>query len=262
MPEEETESREEVRGPGRRWLRTRMNELKMGGMKSYARDAASSASAGWYFLSPMTRMADGGELHTDLVLQSGDEGDPDERSGAQTAFDRIAKFSAGGFMSEAVVRHWNFPGAKVVTSVPCLAARCPRTTARYCLTGVWARNCWTSGVAIGVGLAKSRTPDLKRSMRWTTKHVAFSFQFGGKQRPCGRGVGAFDGDGGKSGGLLMAITASFRRARRRSREGVEFGDSDFRDGSRAGVSVFSYCCENCDALIARPCKKRKSGAPL
>jgi hypothetical protein len=75
-----------------------MNELKMGGMKSYARDAAVVGFGGMVLSVADDRMADGGELHTDLVLQSGDEGDPDERSGAQTAFDRIAKFSAGGFI--------------------------------------------------------------------------------------------------------------------------------------------------------------------
>jgi hypothetical protein len=181
-----------------------MNELKMGGMKSYARDAAVVGFGGMVLSVADDRMADGGELHTDLVLQSGDEGDPDERSGAQTAFDRIAKFSAGGFMSRGGGQALEHSlASKVVDERSLFGGEMSANDCEVLPHGSVGEELLDECVAIGVGFGKEQDAGRKAIDAMDDEGtLLFRFQFGGKQRPCGRGVGAFDGDGGKSGGLV------------------------------------------------------------
>src|SRR5437016_1638032 len=73
--------------------RTRMNELQAGRMK---RDSSNSAFGG--FLSAVLPVANDWmtecrKLHPNLVLQSGQQHDPHQRSPAQRAFHGIAEFS-------------------------------------------------------------------------------------------------------------------------------------------------------------------------
>ena len=115
-------------------------------------------------------MAERRKLHPDLVLQPRHQRDSDKRSAAQQALDRIAKFSTGCFrvaLRGQFLEHSFLP--KMVNERASLSLRCPRTTARYCLTGVCSRNCRTSACRSGQLLANSKIPDVYRSMRCTTK---------------------------------------------------------------------------------------------
>lgn len=67
-----------------------MGELEMRGMESDARNAALLRFRGMIFAVADEGVADGGKLHADLVLQSGNEGNAHQRSAAEAGFDRIA----------------------------------------------------------------------------------------------------------------------------------------------------------------------------
>lgn len=71
-----------------------MNELKMPRMKSDARNSPLQRFRLVVLSVADHRVADRRELHSDLILQSRHQRYPDERRGAQTAFDAIPKFRA------------------------------------------------------------------------------------------------------------------------------------------------------------------------
>jgi hypothetical protein len=75
-----------------------MKELKMGGMKSYAGDPPLGGFRRVVLSVTDDRVADGGKLYSDLVLQSRHQRNPEERSGAKAAFDRIPEFGTGRFV--------------------------------------------------------------------------------------------------------------------------------------------------------------------
>ena len=74
-----------------------MSKLKMRGMQSDARDAALRRLLGMVLSVADDWMAERRKLHSDLILQSCDQRDPDKRSAAQKAFDRIAKLGSRRF---------------------------------------------------------------------------------------------------------------------------------------------------------------------
>jgi len=164
----------------------------------------SSASAGWYFLSPMTGwpMA---ENCTGFGLQSGDEGDPETKR-RQTAFGPNSEVQRGGFMSRAVVRHWTFLAAEVVDERSCLAARCPRTTAR--LPRSVGENCWRVRRVGGRFWPKKRTPDESDRCDGRRRHGGFFVSVRRKAETMRTGVGAFDGERREVRRACDAITAS------------------------------------------------------
>lgn len=82
-----------------------MNELKMCGVKSDAGNSSLKSLCRVVFSVTDDRMADRGKLHPDLVLQSSDQRNPDQRCGSKTAFDEIPKLGASAL---AVTRDRQF----------------------------------------------------------------------------------------------------------------------------------------------------------
>ena len=74
-----------------------MYELQMRCMKSDTSNSPLRRFRRMVFSVADDRVADGGKLHPDLILQPRQQRNPDERSGQQRAFDRIPKFSASRF---------------------------------------------------------------------------------------------------------------------------------------------------------------------
>ena len=115
------------------------------------------------------RVADGGKLHADLVLQSRDQFHPNQRSVAQRALHLVAKFGAGGLLvalGAQLLKH-----ALLVKVVYESAFPIFQTSANYgailpdrSMAEKLADKC----VAICFVFAKRMMPDVKRSMRWTT----------------------------------------------------------------------------------------------
>ena len=74
-----------------------MSKLKMRGMQSDARNTLLRRLLGMVLSVADDWMAERRKLHPDLILQSGHQRDPDKRSAAEKAFDRIAKFRSSRF---------------------------------------------------------------------------------------------------------------------------------------------------------------------
>ncbi len=187
-----------------------MNELKMRRMKSNAGNSPLRRFRQVVFSVADDRVADRRKLHPDLILQPRRQRHPDQRSAPERAFDAISKFRASRFgVALRAQRLKHSFTSKVVNERPFLGAGHPRTTARYCLTGVWARNCRTSVSRSGSVFAKSRTPDVKRSMRCTTKgSLSFSLSFA-ERRDQADGVSEpLTGTAGSPAGLSRTTTAS------------------------------------------------------
>ena len=70
-----------------------MSKLKMRGMQSDARNTLLRRLLGMVLSVADDWMAERRKLDPDLILQSCHQLDPDKRSAAQKALDRIAKFS-------------------------------------------------------------------------------------------------------------------------------------------------------------------------
>ncbi len=74
-----------------------MNELKMRRMKSDAGDSTFGGFLRAVLSVADDRVTDHGKLHPDLILQSGHERNPDQRSAPKRPLDGIPQFSAGRF---------------------------------------------------------------------------------------------------------------------------------------------------------------------
>ena len=71
-----------------------MNELKVCRVQSDTSNLSLQRFLGGVLSVADDGMADRRELHSDLILQSGDERDSDERSSPQTLVDGILEFGA------------------------------------------------------------------------------------------------------------------------------------------------------------------------
>jgi hypothetical protein len=74
-----------------------MCELQMRCMKRDTSNSPVLRFRRMVFSVANDRVVDGGKLHPDLILQSREQRNLDERSGQQRTFDRIPKFSASRF---------------------------------------------------------------------------------------------------------------------------------------------------------------------
>ena len=123
------------------------------------------------------RVAHRQKLRSDLILQPRYQLNPDERSIRKKAFDGISKFGTGylSFSRRAQLLKHSFT-SKVVHERP----RRPRSTARYCLTGVWSRNCGTSASRSGPVFPDSKAPGGKTNRKLELRRIL------GKQNPISR----------------------------------------------------------------------------
>jgi hypothetical protein len=74
-----------------------VGELEFGGVKGDAGDAALGGFVRAVLAVTDDRVAEGGKLYADLILQSGEQSDSHQRGFAQGAFYGIAEFGARGF---------------------------------------------------------------------------------------------------------------------------------------------------------------------
>jgi hypothetical protein len=72
-----------------------MHELEVSCVKRNAVDSPLRRFLGVVFSVTDDWMTNRGKLHSNLILQSCHQCDSDERSGAETTFDAISKFSPG-----------------------------------------------------------------------------------------------------------------------------------------------------------------------
>ena len=82
---------------GHAFSRPWMSKLEMRGMQSDARNAPLRRLLGMVLSVADDGMAERRKLHTNLILQSCHQRNPDQRSTAQKPFDRIAKFRSRRF---------------------------------------------------------------------------------------------------------------------------------------------------------------------
>ena len=101
-----------------------MYELQMRCVKSDTSNSPLRHFCRMVFSVADDRVADGGKLHADLILQSRDQRNPDERSGAQRTLDRVPKFSASRLrigLLRCPLKHTFF--SKIVNERPFLGVR-------------------------------------------------------------------------------------------------------------------------------------------
>ena len=181
-----------------------MNELKMPCMKSDASNSPLRCFRLVVFSVADDRVADSRKLHSDLILQSRHQRDSDERSGAQTAFDAIPEFSPSRLEVALGGQPLKHPfSSKVVNEPPFFDAE---MSANYCKIlphRSVAEKLSNECVSVRLGFCKEQNPGRKTIDAMHHKgSLSLPFQFGRKQRPCGRCRGAFHWHSRKSGRFI------------------------------------------------------------
>jgi hypothetical protein len=103
-----------------------MNKLNMRGVESNAGNSPFGGLGRMIFSVADDRMADGGELRPDLILQSGYERYPDQRGAGKRPLDGISEFCAsrfGIFFRALFLKHSHTP--KIVDQSPLFGAETP-----------------------------------------------------------------------------------------------------------------------------------------
>jgi hypothetical protein len=136
-----------------------MNELKMRCMKSDASNSPLQRLRLMVLSVADDRVADGGKLHSDLVLQSRHQRNSDEGRGAKTAFDEIPKFSTsrlGGALGAQLLKH-SF-SSKVVNERPFFDAEMSANHGQILPHRTVAEKLSNQCVSIPVGFCKEQNP--------------------------------------------------------------------------------------------------------
>ena len=181
-----------------------MNKLKMRCMKS---DASDSTLQGFFpaiFSITDNRVADGGKLRPDLVLQSRHQRSPDQRGGAKRPLDRILEFSTSRprvTRCSQLLKHSFSP--KVVNQRPFFRTELPTN---YCkILPYWSMTEKLSNecISIRLGFCKEQNPGCETIYAMDNKSpLSLRFQFCRKKRQSGRCIGAFDRHSQKAGGFI------------------------------------------------------------
>lgn len=176
----------------------------MGGVEGDAGDATLVGFRRMIFAIANDRMADGEKLRPDLILQSGEQRDPDQRSGAQAAFHAVAELSPGGLrvaLRGQFLEH--SLAAKIVNQSSFRRGQMAANDREILADGSVLEKLADQEIAISLCFgeeqnAGSETIDamdhegsLPTGMQVRGEH--------GKRRREGQ---AFDGDGGEAGGLV------------------------------------------------------------
>lgn len=136
-----------------------MNELKMPGMKSEAIDSPFRGFFRMVLSVTDDRMANGGKLHPDLILQSRYQFDSDERSTAQRTFHGIAEFGTGRLriaLSGQLLKHSLLP--KVVNERPFFGVEVPANDCEILPHRCMAQKLSDQGIAVRSRLGKEQYP--------------------------------------------------------------------------------------------------------
>jgi hypothetical protein len=181
-----------------------MNELKMRGVKGDARDSALRRFRRVVLSVADDRMADRRKLHSDLVLQSRHQRNPDQRSGPKRAFHGIAKFRAsrlGAALRGQSLKH-SFP-SQVVNQRPFLGAGLPANHREILPHRSMGEKLADQRVSIRLGLGKEQNPGRKPVDAMDDENsLSLPSPFGGKERKSGRSIGAWHRHSRKSGRLI------------------------------------------------------------
>jgi hypothetical protein len=181
-----------------------MSELKMPRMKSDTSNSPLQRLRRMVFSVADDGMADRRKLHSNLILQSRHQRNSDERCGAKTAFDEIAKFSTsrlGAAPGGQPLKHSFSP--KVVNERPLFVAEMSANHCEILPHRTMAEKLLDEFIPIPFGFRKEQNPGRKTiDAMYDECPLSPRFQFCRKQRPCGWGLRAFDGHRRKSGGFI------------------------------------------------------------
>lgn len=160
----------------------------------------------WGILSiPYNRMPNRHKLHSDLILQSGDERDADERCFAKIAFDRVSQFSAGalGIALASGPLKLIFPPSQMVDESAC---HCWETSANDREILPHRRVCdelADQRFAIGLGLGKQQQARGEPVDAVDNERpLSSKLKFRSEQRLYRRRIRTFDRYRQKSGGFI------------------------------------------------------------
>ena len=181
-----------------------VNELQVGCMKSDASDSRLRRF-GWRILPVADhRMSERCKLDSDLILQSGQQRNPDERRAVKWAFDRIAQLSAGRFRISwraQFLKH-SF-AAKVVNKRPFFDRNVTANHGEILPHGSVRKKLLNQCVAISIGFCKKQYSGSKAINAVHDKGpLSLRFQVYGKKRLGGWQVGVLDRHCEESGWLI------------------------------------------------------------
>jgi len=132
-----------------------MNEMQVGRMK---RDPGNSTLCGFVMaVLPVAddRMAERCKLHSDLILQSCQQRDAQQRSCAERAFDGVVEFSAGRFAvplrAQLLIHTFS---SKIVDKRPRFRGEMPANHGRILSDGSMSEKLPNQCVSIACGLGK------------------------------------------------------------------------------------------------------------
>ena len=181
-----------------------MNELKMHCMKSDAGNPPLRRFRQVVFSVADDRVADGCELHSDLILQSRRQRHPDQRSAPERAFDGISKFRTSRFgvaLGAQLLKH-SFT-SKVVNERPFLGAGTPANDREILPDGSMGEKLSNECIAIRPGFRKQQNPGRKTiDAMHDQGSLSLQLEFCGEKRPSGRSIGALDRHSRKSGRFI------------------------------------------------------------
>ena len=170
-----------------------MNELKMRCVKSDASDSPLRRFRQVVFSVTHDRVTGRCKLHSDLILQSRDQGNSDERSAQKRAFDGISKFGTsrlGVALGAQPLKH-SFP-PKVMHEVPFLGAETPANYREILPHRSVAEKLSNERIPIRFSFRKEQNPGSKTiDTMYDKGSLSLQFQFCGKKRQGGRCIGAF-----------------------------------------------------------------------
>ena len=157
------------------------------------------------------RVADCRKLRSDLILQSGHQRNPDERGAGKKPLDGISKFRAsrlGVFLCAQLLKHPFAP--KIVNQSSFFGVQTPTNNRQITPSPAYDRET-VERVSLDPArvFAKSRMPDVKRSMRWTIRARCLLSASLSESRDSADGVSApLIGTAVRPAGLSMTTTAS------------------------------------------------------
>jgi len=170
--------------------RARMNKLKLRSMKSNAVNQLLRRFIAMVFSVANDGVADGRKLRADLVLQSCDQLNPDERSVSKYAFDGIAQFGPGRlriFRRAQLLIHSFTP--KIMYKRACRSIKAAAHDGEISPHGSVGEKLLNQRVAIAVGLGKQQNSGSKTiNAMHDQSALSLQLQFCGQQRQGGRSV--------------------------------------------------------------------------
>jgi hypothetical protein len=172
--------------------RARMDKLKMHGMESNASNKLLRRFRSVVFSIADNRVAHRRKLHSDLILQSCHQLNPDERGVRKKAFDRISKFGTsrlGVSRRPQLLKH-SVP-SKIVHERPCLNAETAAQYREIPPYGSMVEKLSHQRISIRTGLCKQQCPGGKTiDAMHDQRSLSLRPEFCDNQGQSGRSIGA------------------------------------------------------------------------